>query len=191
MRDAFPIIVNNLESWSLGFLCGWVVCTASYRLWHGHRCPSPHREKEPRVTAERRYTLLGGVVTLVVAASIAGLVYVADNYTDGAHELWNACRHINYPLGCLVAVGVTYRIVLMAFDRDRWTDARSVHLVLWFGYIAANLLAAAMTSRHYDLVGVDATWVSGFRTVLMLGGLALTIWWPHPEKLTPIEERSR
>lgn len=175
MGEALHVILDNLESWSLGFLCGWIMCKSLHHVWH-----KTHTEHEAMRT-EWRYTLLGGVITLLAAVLVGGMIYLAENYTDGATTLWNMSRHINYPLGCIVAAGVTYRLVLLAFEKPRWhRDARTLHLFFWFVYVAGNLLAAAMTSHHYEMLGADASWVSGFRTILMLGGLVLTIWWPHP-----------
>jgi hypothetical protein len=192
MNDVWPTVYDNVTSWSLGFLMGWAASWGIYRAWCNRRHQdyrTGHAVTEQAERRDRRYTWLGAGVTLLVAVGIGSLVYLAETYTSGASEVWNMCRHVNYPLGCLVAAGVTYRLVLMACDRPRWHDVRAMHLMLWFTYIIGNLLAAAMTSRHYDDAGVDATWVSGFRTCLMLGGLALTVWWPHPEKYIPIEGR--
>lgn len=193
MQDALSIIKDNLESWSLGFLCGWAVRNVVHSLWskRKHRHAATHTNGDPTVTDKRRYTLLGGLITILVAVVVAAIVYAADTYTEGAEDLWNLCRDINYPLGCVVAAAVVYRIVLMAHDKSRWHDPRVVHLLFWFGYVAANLLAASMSSHHYDLLGADANWVSGFRTILMLWGLVLTVWWPHPDKFLPTGGHSR
>lgn len=139
---------------------------------------------------DRREALVAAGTTLVIVALVAGAVALAEMYGDAGalQDFWNTCRHVNYPLGVIVACGVVYRIVLMAFDRPRWRDPQGVHLLLWFVHIAANLLAAAMTSHHYELTGTDATWVSGLRTVLMGGAVVLTIWWPHPQRHAPIKE---
>lgn len=184
MSDAFAVAIDNLESWSLGFLCGWAAChlvarAAQYAHDHGGS-----------MRRDRRHSLLAGVTTLVIAAATTVVVMLAERYGDAGRlqEVWNTCRHINYPLGVLVACGVMYRLVLMAWDRPSWRDQRAVHVFAWIVYIALNLVAAAMTSHHYELAGVDATWVSGLRTLLMAGAVVLTVWWPHPTRFTAIEE---
>lgn len=187
MNDIATIILDNLESWSLGFLSGWVVCHGVVRLYDRHR---RHAEMhEVSMHAAHNHRLIALLPTVVVVLATAVVVILAEKYDDSLAEVWNMCRHINYPLGVLVAVGVVYRLVLMTFDRPRWHDARALHLMFWFAYIAGNLLAAALTSHHYEEVGVDATWASALRTVLMTGGLVLTVWWPHPTRYSPLEER--
>lgn len=185
MEAAIGIVLHNLAWWSLGFLSGWGARRLVTRATH-----YAHDHGGPMRRSDRRHTFLAGVTTLVLAAAATVVIMIAERYGDAGRlqEVWNTCRHINYPLGVAVACGVMYRLVLMAWDRPSWRDQRALHVFAWIVYIALNLVAAAMTSHHYELAGVDATWVSGLRTLLMSGAVVLTVWWPHPQHFTPIEE---
>lgn len=169
MHPVAETVLQNLSMWSLGFLTGWSARTLA--RW----------ARGELMRHQTRNTVIAAATTLVIALLTTAVVVLAEIYGDDARlqVLWNACRSLNYPLGVLVSVGVVYRVCLMAFDRPRRRDARALHVAAWMLYIAANLVAAAMTSHHYELAGVDATWVSGLRTVLMSGAVVLTVWWPH------------
>jgi hypothetical protein len=132
--------------------------------------------------AERKYVMLAAVVTAVVSVTSLGLVVIAESVGFGEkyEPFWAWCREINYPLAVVAAIGVFYRLVLMAFDRDRYYTERGIHLLLWFTYIAIALVLVAVGSQHYSEVDAPATWVSGARTLLNIGAIVLTVWWPHP-----------
>jgi hypothetical protein len=101
-------------------------------------------------------------------------------------EIWNQCRYFNQYLAILAAVGVGYRLAMMVLDPERRRDARSLHLIAWFGYIGISLFTSAVGASYYNASVTPANWTSGARTGLHLVAIALTIWWPHPRNLLHI-----
>lgn len=101
--------------------------------------------------------------------------------------VWDACRWSNQYVAIAAAACVTYRLTGMALDRARWHDARALHLLAWFTYIALGLAVAAFAAAHYNAGSTPANWTSGARIGLNMAAIALSIWWPHPARFVPVE----
>jgi hypothetical protein len=131
---------------------------------------------------EHRYAILMFVVVIFASATIGGLIILAEliDLNSRCPQVWETCRSLNYPLGVIAAVGISYRLTLMAFAKSHWREPRALHTMLWFGYISGALIVAAIGSNHHAEANSDVTWLSGARLILTLGAIILTVWWPHP-----------
>lgn len=102
-------------------------------------------------------------------------------------DLWNELRYLNQYVAVIAAIGVTYRLTIMAADRTRWGDPQALHLMLWFIYIAVALFLAAFGAAYYSQGPTPANWTSGARFFLHFVAIGLSIWWPHPRVFRKVE----
>jgi uncharacterized membrane protein YidH (DUF202 family) len=108
---------------------------------------------------------------------------------DQVDAVWEACRWANQYVAILAAIAVSYRLVLMVLDRERWRSASGRHLLAWFAYIALGLIVSGFAAEHYNGGPTDANWTSGARTSLHVVAICLSLWWPHPRRFVPYAAR--
>lgn len=105
-----------------------------------------------------------------------------------ADDFYMLCRSINGWLAIGAAFGVCFRLASLVLDKQRWIDPVARHRLLWFIYIAVGLFVVSRGSAHYDHINAPASSWSVARLGLTVAAIALTIWWPHPSRLVPLEE---
>lgn len=103
-------------------------------------------------------------------------------------DFWQMCLQANRFMAVVAASAVCYRLAGMGMDlwfehRSRaGCDARTLHLFAWFCYVVGGLLVTAFGARYYAAGPTPANWISGFRTMLLMVAIALSMWWPHPTR---------
>jgi hypothetical protein len=101
-----------------------------------------------------------------------------------AQDLWDFSREANKYLGALVAMMVMWRLVPQLLDRDRWRNARALHLIFWFSWIAAASINATIASI---VTNGTPNALSFTRMILSVIAILLCMWWPHPIRYVSLD----
>jgi hypothetical protein len=177
------VIASNLTYFVLGACVGWIF--ARSLAWAERR--ALHQETPMPKPSSRRRRRIIDVLAVTIAALVALVMALGGVPRIEAQPLWDASRQLNRYIGPIVVACLLWRLIPMALDRRRWSDARALHLLAWWSYICVsvgNATAAAVVSNG------PPEWPAFLRLVLNLVAIALSVWWPHPKKYEPMEEKA-
>lgn len=98
--------------------------------------------------------------------------------------IFEACRWLNQYLGIAGCICVLWRLVPLLLERHRWSDPVLRHRILIFSVLAGfEILTAIAAARGHGSV-LPAVWTSVGFTALHTSTIILTVWWPHPRRLS-------
>ncbi|MCW2758048.1 MAG: hypothetical protein JWO46_1794 [Nocardioidaceae bacterium] len=102
--------------------------------------------------------------------------------------VWEFCRDANQYLGIVTAIAVMWRLVPLLLDANRRSSWPLLHRVLVFATTAGYAGAAAWGATYYSGTTAAAGPVSAATTLLHLALIVLCLFWPHPTRITSLEE---